>query len=154
MCSSLYQRLKSGSLSAGTSVHTINSPVPFFAAMAPPFRGGERRPRIPSWQPSPPPGAEEPRSALGAPLRGLDAKSRSLHGTLGVAIGMTSPHDLRPHGLDDILEARAPGSRGAHVLQHAQLTAGPQHALDLLEAGTRIAYAAEREPAQHRVEAL
>src|SRR5690349_5221961 len=34
-CSSLYQRLKSASLSAGTSAHTISSPVPFFApAMA------------------------------------------------------------------------------------------------------------------------
>src|SRR5262244_4486244 len=28
-CSSLYQRLNSASLSAGTSAHTINSPVPF-----------------------------------------------------------------------------------------------------------------------------
>src|SRR5688500_1722510 len=29
-CSSLYQRLKSGSLSAGTSHHTMSRPVPFF----------------------------------------------------------------------------------------------------------------------------
>src|SRR5215470_15266303 len=34
-CSSLYQRLKSASLSAGMSAHTIKRPVPFFApAMA------------------------------------------------------------------------------------------------------------------------
>src|ERR1043166_9481306 len=32
-CSSLYQRLKSGSLSAGTSAHTINSPVPLCFAI-------------------------------------------------------------------------------------------------------------------------
>src|SRR5215831_14072640 len=30
-CSSLYQRLNSASLSAGTSAHTMRSPVPFFA---------------------------------------------------------------------------------------------------------------------------
>src|SRR5207237_577760 len=38
-CSSLYQRLNSASLSAGTSAHTISSPVPFFAVMVGPFRG-------------------------------------------------------------------------------------------------------------------
>src|SRR5262249_13130786 len=32
-CSSLYQRLNSASFSAGTSAHTIRSPVPFFAVV-------------------------------------------------------------------------------------------------------------------------
>src|SRR5688572_25344350 len=33
-CSSLYQRLKSGSLSAGTSHHTMSRPAPFFFFVA------------------------------------------------------------------------------------------------------------------------
>src|SRR5215470_3796922 len=33
-CSSLYQRLNSASLSAGTSAHTIKSPLPFIVAIA------------------------------------------------------------------------------------------------------------------------
>ena len=41
-CSSLYQRLNSSSLSAGTSAHTIRSPVPFLA-MSPSFRHGISR---------------------------------------------------------------------------------------------------------------
>src|SRR5262249_60822050 len=42
-CSSLYQGLNSASLTAGTSAHTIRSPLPFFAVvdslMHGPFRG-------------------------------------------------------------------------------------------------------------------
>src|SRR5262245_3434780 len=87
-----------------------------------------------------------------APGRDIDREAGGLDRPLGVAIPVTAAGKAGPERLPAILKARLEAARRAHVLEHAQRAAGPQHASDLGEPTRGIGHAAEHEPADHGVE--
>src|SRR4030095_10043979 len=87
------------------------------------------------------------------PALALDREAGGLHRALGVAIRMTPAAGPRPEWLHAVLKFRLPPSARANVLEHAEPSAGSQHALDFGQAARRLGHAAEDQAGHDRVEA-
>src|SRR5882762_4246784 len=90
--------------------------------------------------------------ALRAPPLGLDHESARLHRPLGLTVRMAASGEPRPERRVAVLQPPLPRPRRAHVLEHPELAARPEHAPDLGEPAARVGDAAEDEPAHERVE--
>src|SRR5947207_976034 len=90
--------------------------------------------------------------ALCAPALVFDREAACLHRPLGLAVRVTAAAEPRPERRVAVLQPRLPRRGRAHVLEHPELAARPEHAPDLGEPAARVGDAAEDEPAHDSVE--